>query len=186
MAYSVCVFCGARGGNDVVFADIADAFGRELGERGMSLVYGGGNVGLMGRLADAVLDCDGTVVGVIPEFLSDREVLHTGISECITVDDLFDRKAVMIEKSDAFVALPGGIGTYDEIIEVIAWRQLKQLRQPIGLLNANGFFEPFLALLAHTVECGFLREDEISHIHVETNAMALIDALQSDASDSTL
>ena len=163
-----------------MFGDVADAFGREVAERGYELVYGGGNVGLMGRVADAALEFGGRVVGIIPDFLSEREVAHTAISECIVVDDLFERKALMIERSDAFVALPGGIGTYDEILEVIAWRQLRQLRQPIGLLNVGGFFAPFMALLEHSAANGFIRAEEIEHIHLEPDAMSLITALESE------
>ena len=122
MPFSVCVFCGSRMGEDVVFRDANENFGREL-ERGMGLVYGGGQVGLMGILADAVLDSGGQVVGIIPDFLGSAEVMHPGITQTIEVDDLFERKALMIEHADAFVALPGGIGTLDEILEVIAWRQ---------------------------------------------------------------
>ncbi len=177
MAYSVCVFCASRNGADEVYADIADAFGRELASREMTLVYGGGKVGLMGRLADAALDLGGRVIGVIPDFLTAREVAHSGLSELLIVDDLLDRKALMIERADAFVALPGGIGTYDELLEVIAWRQLRQLRQPIGVLNATGYFDPLFALLDHTVSSGFLERHEIDHLVIETNAMDLLDRL---------
>jgi uncharacterized protein (TIGR00730 family) len=177
MAYSVCVFCGSRNGNDEVYRDACDNFGRELAMREMSLVYGGGKVGLMGAVADGALDLGGHVVGVIPDFLSRDEVIHPGLHENLVVDDLFERKAMMIERADAFVALPGGIGTYDEVLEVIAWRQLRQLRQPIGFLNVMGYFDPFIQLLDHTASQGFLAQQEYAHLIVEANAATLLDAL---------
>ena len=152
---AICVFCGAREGDDEAYREAADTFGREIAARDITLVYGGGNIGLMGVLADAALDAGGRVVGVIPDFLVLREVVHPGLTETVVVEDLFERKALMIERADAFVALPGGIGTYDEVLEVIAWRQLRQLRQPIGLLDVSGYFQPWLRLLEHTVERGF-------------------------------
>lgn len=177
MAFSVCVFCGARNGLEGQFADAADTFGRELAARDMRLVYGGGRVGLMGVVADGVLDMEGQITGVIPDFLMQREIAHPDVADNQIVDDLFERKAVMIENADAFVALPGGIGTYDEILEVLAWRQLRQLRQPIGLLNIDNYFEPFIELLRHTIRHGFLREDEISHLLISEDPIALIDSL---------
>ncbi|MGE0483252.1 MAG: TIGR00730 family Rossman fold protein [Gammaproteobacteria bacterium] len=174
---AVCVFCGARDGIDEAYRDATDAFGRELAARDITLVYGGGNIGLMGVLADAALDTGGRVVGVIPDFLVLREVVHTGLSETLIVDDLFERKALMIERADAFVALPGGIGTYDEVLEVIAWRQLRQLRQPIGLLDVGGYFRPWLALLEHTVAQGFASPGDIEHLIVERDPVLLVDRI---------
>lgn len=176
-SYSVCVFCGSRKGNNEVYSEAADHFGRELAAREMTLVYGGGNVGLMGSVASAALKHGGRVVGVIPDFLTQREMAHEGLSENLVVDDLFERKAMMIERADAFVALPGGIGTYDEVLEVIAWRQLRQLRQPIGLLNVAGFFNPFMQLLEHTATEGFVSAGEIEHLIVDDNPVTLLDAL---------
>lgn len=181
MTQSICVFCGARDGARDIYRDAADVFGRELAARGVTVVYGGGNIGLMGVLADAALDAGGRVVGVIPEFLSEREVLHTGITEQVVVDDLFDRKAVMIERSDAFVALPGGIGTFDEILEVIAWRQLGQLRQPIGLLDIDDYFQPWMAALGHAVDEGFAVASDLDHLVVEPDPIALASRLLDDA-----
>lgn len=175
--YAVCVFCGSRNGARKEYLEAARAFGRELARREMTLIYGGGNVGLMGALADATLEAGGAVVGVIPDFLSDREVVHQGLSECLIVDDLFERKGMMIERADAFVALPGGLGTFDEILEVIAWRQLRQLRQPIGLLDVAGFFQPWRALLQHCVNEGFLGADELAHLVVATDPVSLLDGL---------
>ena len=175
--FSIAVFCGSRPGAREEYMLAADGFGRELAAREIALVYGGGNVGLMGALADGALDLGGQVIGVIPDFLRDREVCHTGLTECVVVDDLFERKAIMIERSDAFVALPGGIGTYDEILEVIAWRQLRQLRQPIGLLNVSGYFDSWLASLQHAAEEGFITHAELAQLIVERDPAELIDAL---------
>ncbi|MCB1746790.1 MAG: TIGR00730 family Rossman fold protein [Gammaproteobacteria bacterium] len=174
---AICVFCGAREGDDEAYREAADTFGREIAARDITLVYGGGNIGLMGVLADAALDAGGRVVGVIPDFLVLREVVHPGLTETVVVEDLFERKALMIERADAFVALPGGIGTYDEVLEVIAWRQLRQLRQPIGLLDVGGYFQPWLRLLEHTVERGFASAGDIDHLLVETDPVLLVDRL---------
>ena len=175
--YSVCVFCASRDGVRDDYLAAADSFGRELAARDMALVYGGGNVGLMGALADGALDAGGHVIGVIPDFLREREVAHTGLSEMVFVDDLFERKALMIERADAFVALPGGIGTFDEILEVIAWRQLRQLRQPIGLLDVAGFFQPWRALWQHVIDEGFVRAAELDTIVIDDDPGRLVDAL---------
>jgi uncharacterized protein (TIGR00730 family) len=175
--FSVGVFCGSRNGADPRYREAAESCGRELGRRGIALVYGGGRVGLMGALADAALGAGGVVIGVIPEFLREREVAHAGLSECVLVDDLFERKAVMIERADAFLALPGGIGTFDEMLEVIAWRQLRQLRQPIGLLDVGGFFAPWQALVRHWIAAGFVGAHELAHLVVERDVSLLIDRL---------
>ncbi len=175
--FSICVFCGSRTGAREDYLLAAEAFGRELALRNIALVYGGGRVGLMGAVANATLAAGGYVVGVIPEFLREREVAHESLSECLVVDDLFERKSLMIERSDAFVALPGGIGTLDEILEVIAWRQLRQLRQTIGLLNVAGFFDRWFELLAHLAKEGFVSEEELAHIIVRPHPSSLLDAV---------
>jgi uncharacterized protein (TIGR00730 family) len=114
-------------------------------------VYGGGNIGLMGALADGALDLGGHVIGVIPDFLRDREVCHTGLSECVVVDDLFERKAIMIERSDAFVALPGGIGTLEEVVELLSWQRLGLHARPVVFYNPRGFWDPLFELFHHTI-----------------------------------
>ena len=159
----------------------AEAFGHELAMRNFTLVYGGGRVGLMGAVADAALAAGGHVVGVIPEFLVEREVAHPNLSECLVVDDLFERKALMFERSDTFVALPGGIGTLDEILEVIAWRQLRQLRHGVGLLNVAGYFDRWLALLDHMKDEGFINPDDLVQIVTRPDPVTLLDALLDDA-----
>ena len=132
-----------------------------LAAAGWGLVYGGGRVGLMGEIADATLAAGGYVTGVIPDFLSRQEILHPDLASCHTVIDLFERKSMMLEIADAFVALPGGIGTYDELLEVIAWRQLRQLDKPVALLDVEGYFQPWLASLRHAVDEGFIERTEL-------------------------
>jgi len=178
MTHTIGVFCSARHGIDPIHRTTAADFGRLLGNCGLGLVYGGGKVGLMGVIADAVLAAGGPVIGVIPGFLSQAEILHGGLTEEIVVDSLFARKALMIERADAFVALPGGIGTLDEILEVIAWRQLGQLTKPIGFLNVSGYFDPWFALFEHMVACGFASRADLDHLIVEQRPEHLIGRLQ--------
>ena len=171
---NICVFCGARPGFHAAYAEAARAFGQALAHAGCRLVYGGGRVGLMGELADAVLSAGGVVTGVIPDFLSHSEVLHPGLQSCHMVTDLFERKALMMEMADAFVALPGGIGTFDELLEVIAWRQLRQLDKPIGILNVDGYFDPWLTLMEHAVTEGFVERAEIDRLQITTDPASLL------------
>jgi len=155
---SICVFCGASSGNDPRYATAATAVGEGLARRGIQLVYGGGRLGLMGSVADGALAAGGRVVGVIPRGLVDRELAHTGVSELRVVETLHERKAVMAELSDAFIALPGGLGTLEELAEVLSWAQLDLHTKPIGLLDVGGYFAPFEAFLDHAVAEGFIAE----------------------------
>ena len=166
----ICVFCGSNAGHDPRYRAEADRLGRLLAERGIELVYGGGNVGLMGVIADACLGAGGTVIGVIPEALIGKEVAgrvvdHRGLTRLEVVDSMHTRKARMAELADGFIALPGGFGTFEEFCEVLTWGQLGFHVKPMGLLNVNGFYDPLLALFEHAVAEGFLRE--------ENRAMAL-------------
>ena len=154
---SVCVFCGSQPGADPAYVDAARAFGALLARRGIALVYGGAHVGCMGALADAVLEDGGRVTGVIPQALWEREVGHTGLSELLVVDSMHERKALMAERADAFVALPGGAGTLEELFEAWTWAQLGIHAKPVGLLNVQGFWDPLLAMLDHMVEQRFVR-----------------------------
>ncbi len=154
---AVCVFCGSRVGRDARYADAARAFGQCLSGRGMTLVYGGGQVGLMGVLADAVLEAGGRVVGVIPKPLATHELLHPRATEMHVVPGMHARKAKMAELSDAFVALPGGYGTFEELFEVITWAQLGIHAKPVGILNVGGFFDPLVALVDRAVEQDFIK-----------------------------
>ncbi|MCP8940067.1 TIGR00730 family Rossman fold protein [Alsobacter sp. SYSU M60028] len=154
---SICVYCGSAHGADPVFARAAEQLGREMARAGLQLVYGGGNVGLMGVVARAVLDNGGKVVGVIPEFLKAREIMIPDAQELIVVPDMHTRKRIMFERADAFVALPGGVGTLEELVEQMTWAQLGQHGKPILLANIGNFWKPLLVLLAHMREAGFIR-----------------------------
>lgn len=173
----LCVFCGSSRGARPVFAEIAHSTGTLLADRGIGLVYGGGRVGLMGVLADAVLAAGGEAIGVIPGHLSEREVGHGGLSELYVVGSMHERKALMARLADGFLALPGGIGTLDELFEIWTWRQLGLHAKPVGLLDAEGFFGPLVAFLDRLVEEGFLRREQRSLLEVGADAVGLVDRL---------
>lgn len=172
------MFCGSRAGLDPAFAEAAAAFGGALARRGIRLVYGGASVGLMGTLADAVLAHGGKVTGVIPQGLVDKEIAHTGLSDLRVTRDLAERKAVMIAESDAFVALPGGFGTYDELFETLTMAQIGLHDKPNALLDVNGFFEPLVRLVDHTIAAAFAPEVHRGLLVVEREPEALLDALE--------
>lgn len=176
-AISVCVFCAARTGNRPEFAAVTRAFGRLLAERGITLVYGGGRVGLMGEVASGALEAGGRVVGVIPRMLLDREVGHRGLSELEVVQSLSERKVRMAEISDVFVALPGGIGTLDELFEVWTWSQLEVQSKRCGLLNALGYYTPLIEFLDRAVEADFLRADHRAALTIDDDPGRLLDRL---------
>lgn len=154
---SICVYCGSGAGSDPAFAEAAEALGKSMAQAGIRLVYGGGNVGLMGIVARAVLDNGGEVSGIIPEFLKARELMLPDAQETIVVPDMHTRKRLMFEKADAFVAMPGGIGTLEELVEQMTWAQLGQHTKPILMLNTKNFWKPLLVLLEHMRETGFIR-----------------------------
>ena len=154
---TVCVYCGSGPGTNPHFVEAALAFGKALADNGIRLVYGGGSVGLMGAVAKAVLDYGGAVTGIIPEFLTNRENAMKRVQELIVTPDMHERKRLMFEHSDAFVALPGGIGTLEELVEQLTWQQLGRHTKPVLLANIDGFWEPLLSLLAHMRETEFIR-----------------------------
>ena len=154
---SICVYCASGPGNNPAFVAAAMAFGRILAENGIRLVYGGGSVGLMGALAESVLDHGGTVTGVIPDFLVNREHMLARVQERIITRDMHERKRTMFERADAFVALPGGIGTLEELVEQLTWAQLGRHKKPILIANIERFWEPLLALLDHMRKLEFIR-----------------------------
>ena len=156
---NVCVYCGSNVGNNPAYAEAARALGRSMAKERIGLVYGGGGLGLMGELARAVLTHGGRVTGIIPAFLSARERMLRDVTELIVVDDMHQRKRLMFDKSDAFVALPGGIGTLEELVEQLTWAQLGRHTKPIVLVNTDAFWAPFLALLRHMGEEAFIRPD---------------------------
>jgi len=154
---SICVYCASGPGNNPAFAEAAKQFGRILAENGIRLVYGGGSVGLMGTLADSVLDHGGAVTGVIPDFLMNREHMLLRVQERIVTRDMHERKRVMFERADAFVALPGGIGTLEELVEQMTWAQLGRHKKPILILNSERFWDPLCALIDHMEKLAFIR-----------------------------
>jgi uncharacterized protein (TIGR00730 family) len=181
MALSICVYCGSRFGGSPAFLAAAQALGRLIGERGWRLVYGGGHVGLMGATADAALAAGGEVIGVIPERLMNKEVGHRALTELHVVPTMHERKRLMAEKADAFIALPGGIGTLEELFEVWTWRHLGYHDQPIGLLNVEGFYDPLLAFMAHTRQSGFIDDSQQAMLTVDSDPTRLLDRLAEEA-----
>jgi uncharacterized protein (TIGR00730 family) len=154
---TVCVYCGSGPGTNPQFVEAAKAFGKALAENGIRLVYGGGSLGLMGAVATSVLDHGGTVTGIIPDFLTLRENALTRVQEMIVTPDMHERKRLMFERSDAFVALPGGVGTLEELVEQLTWKQLGRHQKPVLLVNVDDFWEPLFALLAHMRSTQFIR-----------------------------
>jgi len=173
----LCVYCGSAAGHDPVYAGAARELGLAIAQRGMSLVYGGGHVGLMGIVADAVLAAGAKVTGVIPTALMDSEVGHTQLTELRVVKDMHERKALMAELADGFVALPGGIGTLEELFEVMTWLQLGYHRKPVGLLNTQGFYDDLLRMLNKQRDTGFLKPAHHALLITEANTAALLDRM---------
>ncbi|MBA1193461.1 TIGR00730 family Rossman fold protein [Pseudomonas entomophila] len=174
---SVCVFCGASTGANPLYREAAVALGRTLAERGTTLVYGGGAVGLMGIVADAALAAGGEVIGIIPQSLKDAEIGHTGLTRLEVVDGMHARKARMAELSDAFIALPGGLGTLEELFEVWTWGQLGYHAKPLGLLDVNGFYEKLGSFLDHIVDEGFVRPQHRAMLRLGREAGELLEGM---------
>ena len=174
----VCVFCGSNVGSDPACARAAGELGREIVRRGWGLVWGGGSVGLMGVLADAVLAAGGEVTGVIPEMLATKELLHTGATKMHVAPTMHARKALMEELSDAFVALPGGYGTFEELLEIITWAQLGIHAKPIGLFNVAGFYDRLTAFFDHAIEEGFIKSKHRSLIVAAESPVDLLNQLE--------
>ncbi len=171
----LCVFCGSALGTDARIAKAARLLGTLLVHRGWGLVFGGGHIGLMGALADAVLQAGGEAIGVIPQTLVERELAHAGLTDLHVVDTMHQRKALMADLSHAFIALPGGYGTADELFEILTWAQLKIHAKPIGLLNINGYFDPLLAWIDRAVADGFVQPACRDLLRVEDEAARLLD-----------
>jgi uncharacterized protein (TIGR00730 family) len=176
-AFSLCVYCGSRPGVDGRFLALAEQVGTWIGRHGGRLVYGGGNGGLMGRLADATLAAGGIVIGVMPESLVEREFAKRDCTELHIVQTMHQRKHMMAERADAFLALPGGLGTFEELFEVWTWRQLGYHDKPIGLLNADGYYDGLLAFLTQTVRAGFVGDWQLDLVTVERTPEALLPRL---------
>ena len=182
--FSLCVYCGSRSGADPRYAEAARALGAALGRGGHRLVYGGGHAGLMGEVADATLAAGGQVLGIIPKRLVSRELGHSGIQELRVVDTMHERKLQMAQAADAFVALPGGLGTLEELFETWTWQQLGYHARPIGLLDTAGYFAPLRAMAEHAVSAGFVDAPTIARLRVESDPQQLLDRLLEDAAAS--
>jgi len=176
---SICVYCGSSTGDRDDYSDTARELGTLFARRGIGLVFGGGSVGLMGVLADAVLAAGGKVTGVIPRGLRTEELAHEGVSEMIAVDSMHERKQRMVELSDAFIAMPGGIGTLDELFETFTWLQLGIHTKPVGLLNVSGYYDRLLAFLQQMSDRQFLSKKHLACLSVETDADRLLERLNS-------
>lgn len=174
---NVLLFCGSSKGNDQQIVDMAYALGKYMAENNYRLIYGGGNVGLMGIIANSVMQNGGEVIGIIPEFLMVREVGHVDVTEFYVVKSMHERKALMCDKADIIIAIPGGFGTFDELFEMLTWLQLGLHTKPIGLLNFNGFFDLLLKQLDHMVEKGFLRPSNRDLILVKEDYIEMMEAL---------
>ncbi len=171
---SICIFCGANHGLDPVYEKVARDVGRQLALEQRQIVYGAGSVGLMGVIADAALAEGGYVVGVIPTFLKEKEVDHKGIQEVIVTDTMHVRKQTMVDRSEGFIALPGGLGTLDELAEILSWAQLGLHRHPVGILNVNGYFDQLIAFVDHSVAQGFVRQENREIILVDDDLTRLL------------
>jgi hypothetical protein len=174
---AICVFCGSGHGARQSYTDAAIRTGQALAQQGISLVWGGGRAGLMGAVADAVLDAGGQTFGVIPTFMADRELAHPDSTEMVEVDSMHTRKALMADRADGFIALPGGLGTADELFEILTWAQLRLHAKPVGLLNVEGYFDGLLAWINHARQEGFVR-GATPLLHVADNPAELIAAMR--------
>lgn len=174
---NICVFCGSSSGHNPVFASAAKELGHLIATNHHSLVYGGGNVGLMGIVADAVLEKGGHVTGVIPQFLMDKEVGHTTLTSLEIVTSMHERKKRMADLSDAFVALPGGWGTLEELAEILTWKQLGLITQPVFILNTDGFYNSLIAQMQQMVTAGFLSEENYKLLKISSNPQELLESI---------
>lgn len=174
----ICVFCGSKEGASASYKAAAELLASELASRKLTLVYGGGRVGLMGAIADAMLKYGGAAIGVLPRFLQDRELGHTGLTKLILVDSMHQRKQKMSELADGFIAMPGGFGTLEELCEILTWRQLQLVEKPIGLLNVDGFFDPLVGFFDRMIGQDFLRQEHKDLLFVEDKPEKLLDRFE--------
>ncbi|MDH5368342.1 MAG: TIGR00730 family Rossman fold protein [Cyclobacteriaceae bacterium] len=175
---NICVFCGSSSGNNEIYTTISRELGALIAKREKQLVYGGGNVGLMGVIADEVLAHGGNVIGVIPHFLFDWEVGHEGLTELIKVESMHERKLLMSKKADAFIAMPGGLGTLEELSEILTWIQLSIVQKPVGILNINGFYDTLISQMDHMVSEGFLKQENRDMLISSNNPKDLLNKLE--------
>ena len=183
---NILIYCGSSAGYNEIYKTTATHVGKTLANQGLILIYGGGSVGLMGTVADAILANGGEAIGVIPSFMEPWEVQHKGLTECIVTDTMHTRKQLMAEKSDAVIALPGGWGTLDELFEILTWRQLGLHKMPIGILNTNGFYDHLLVMLEKMVSEGFVKEANLKMLIVDDDIESLLEKLRNDVSEGEL
>ncbi|MEL6812221.1 MAG: TIGR00730 family Rossman fold protein [Bacteroidota bacterium] len=176
--HKICVFCGSSSGNDAIITEAAKELGLLFSERRIAMVYGAAKIGVMGTIAETMLEAKGEVIGVIPQFLKKKEVVHLGLTELITTDNMHQRKLIMQEISDGFITLPGGFGTLEELFELITWLQLGLHSKPIGLLNVNGFYDHLLQLLETMVRTGFLKMENYELLLVDTSIENLLQKME--------
>lgn len=174
---AIAVFCGSSPGRNPIYKELAIDLGRTFAQRGITLVYGAGNIGLMGAMADAVLENGGKVLGAIPHFIKEKEVCHTGLTELHLVDSMHQRKQLMAELADGFITLPGGFGTLDELFEILTWKQLQLHAKPIGLLNWNGYYDHLIAHIDRMIAEGFIKPHHRDLLIVADTLEALLDAM---------
>ena len=181
----IALYCGSRSGNKPIYREKAIELAKGIAEQGFGIVYGGASIGLMGQVADTVLEHHGEVVGVIPEFMLDYEIAHSQLTELHVVKTMHERKAMMAERADAFIALPGGLGTFEEILEIATWGQLNQHQKPMMLYNVNGFYDHMIAQLDHAVEEGFLPPQHRSKLIVCKHKHQIFNAIKNLESPKT-
>ncbi|RYF81515.1 MAG: TIGR00730 family Rossman fold protein [Comamonadaceae bacterium] len=179
--FSICVYCGSRSGELPAYTEAAHVVGRWIGQQGGQLVYGGGRTGLMGAVAEATREAGGRVVGIIPQALVDREVANPLCDELHVVQTMHERKAMMGERADAFLALPGGIGTFEELFEIWTWRQLGYHDKPTGVLNCESYYDGLLSFLKSSVQAGFMGDWQMGLVRTDTDPVALLTALRDEA-----
>ncbi len=174
----ICVFCGSSIGAREIYRDTARALGGEIARRGIDLVYGGSNIGLMGVIADATLAAGGKATGIMPTHLIQKEIMHTHLTELRVVNTMHERKALMADLADGFIALPGGFGTYDEFCEIVTWAQLGLHQKPCALLNVEGYYDPLITMIDRAVQEGFVRADHRAMLIISTEISDLLDQMQ--------
>ncbi len=182
---SIAIFCGSSKGNHAVFEDSAIEVGRFFAQQNIDIIFGGGKVGLMGAMADAALEAEGRVIGVIPEFLKTQEVAHFEVSELIRTNNMHERKQIMYDLSDAFLVMPGGFGTLDELFEITTWAQLGQHGKPIGILNINQYFDPLMKMIENMVSFGFLKAENTSLLIADSKLEELFNRMKAYQASET-
>ncbi len=175
---SIAIYCGSSKGNNPLFIETAQQLGKTLANRNIELIYGAGNVGLMGEVADAALAKGGKVCGIIPQFLKNWEVCHEGLTELIVTENMHQRKQIMVDRSEGFIALPGGFGTLDELFEILTWRQLRLHAKPVGILNIGGYYDHLIAHIQNIADSKFMQAANLDLVIVDTNIESLLEKME--------